>query len=228
MPHFSDLPYSRRYNSLRLLGYEYNSPFQLYALTLVTDFRHPLFADVKLAKGVLASLLSDETQVHMRVRAFTLMPEHLHLLAGVRSPDRNLSNLIGRFKSYTTQTYWKRSSEIVASNEVSLPSLQVAKSSARETRPLLAALSEWRATLRPEVVELNGWPRLRPEQFLGKRLWQDQFFDHVIRNDIDLRENLDYIAMNPVKAGYFSAPQFYPYTGFIVEETERRLSAPTS
>ena len=39
--------------------------------------------------------------------------------------------------------------------------------------------------------------------------------DHVIRNDQDLRENLNYIAMNPVKAGYDSCAQFYPYTGFL-------------
>ena len=39
---------------------------------------------------------------------------------------------------------------------------------------------------------------------------------HVIRNDTDLHENLEYIAMNPVKAGHVTRPQFYPYTGFLV------------
>ena len=43
----------------------------------------------------------------------------------------------------------------------------------------------------------------------------DQFFDHIIRNDTDLQENLDYIAMNPVRAGYVTRPQFYPYSGFL-------------
>jgi putative transposase len=74
---------------------------------------------------------------------------------------------------------------------------------------------EWRATLRPEIVELKNWPRLKAEQFLKKRLWQTRLFDHVIRNDKDLEENLEYIAMNPVKAGFVSCPQFYPYTGFF-------------
>ena len=36
-----------------------------------------------------------------------------------------------------------------------------------------------------------------------------------IRNDFDLQENLDYIAMNPVREGYVTQPQFYPYTGFL-------------
>jgi REP element-mobilizing transposase RayT len=75
---------------------------------------------------------------------------------------------------------------------------------------------DWRATLRPEVMELRNWPKVRPEHFLKKRLWQKRIWDHVIRNDVDLEENLDYIAMNPVREGYVTHPQFYPYTGFLL------------
>ena len=215
MPQF-DFPYPRRYNTLRLLGYEYNSPYQLCAVSLVTDLRRPLFADMKMAKSVLTCLLSEETLAHMRLRAFTLMPDHLHFLAGVRQPERYLPALIGNFKSYTTQQYWKRSRDIVDSAEVSLPSTCVAKTNAKEARPLIAALMDWRATLRPEVVELKNWPNVKPGHFLKKRLWQKGLFDHVIRNDFDLQENVDYIAMNPVREGYVTRPQFYPYTGFLL------------
>ena len=55
MPQFPDFPYPRRYNTLRLLGYRYDSIFQLCAITLVTDLRRPLFADMNFAKSVLAS-----------------------------------------------------------------------------------------------------------------------------------------------------------------------------
>jgi REP element-mobilizing transposase RayT len=215
MPQNPGFPYPRRHNTLRLLGYDYDSPVKLCALTLVSDRRRPLFADMNLAKSILTALLSDQTTMYLRVRAFTLMPEHLHLVVGVREPESNLPTLIGAFKSYTTQLYWKRSREVVDSKQVALPSLLVDKNKRSDSRPLLAALMEWRATLRPEVVELQNWPRLKPQQFLAKSLWQDKFFDHVIRNDVDLQENLDYIAMNSVKAGYVARPQFYPYTGFL-------------
>jgi len=214
MPQF-DFPYPRRYNTLRLLGYEYNSPFQLCAISLVTDLRRPLFADVNMAKSVLKCLLSSETLHNMRLRAFTLMPNHLHFLAGVREPDKNLPRIIGDFKSYTTQLYWKRSREIVESGQVILPSRCVTKSDLKQARPLIAALMDWRATLRPEVMELKNWPSVKPGHFLKKRLWQTRLFDHLIRNDFDLQENLDYIAMNPVREGYVTHPQFYPYTGFL-------------
>ena len=216
MPRFPGLRLPRRYNSLRLLGYDYHSVYQLCAITLVTELRRPLFADIVLAKAVLASLLSDQTLACMRVRAFTLMPDHLHFLAGVRQPEFYLPILIGRFKSYTTQEYWKRSREVVDSGQVCLPSTSISRKDLTETRALLTPIMEWRATIRPEVVELKNWPRLKPGQFLKKRLWQTRLFDHVIRNDTDLQENLDYIAMNPVKAGYVTRPQFYPFTGFLV------------
>jgi len=216
MPHFADFPFLRRYNSLRLLGCDYHSVYQLCAISLVTELRRPFFADIILAKTVLASLISDETLDYMRVRAFTLMPDHLHFLAGVRQPEFYLPNLIGRFKSYTTQQYWKRSREIVECGSVCLPSASVSRTDPIEARPLLTSLMDWRATLRPEVVLLKNWPRPTAGHFLKKRLWQTRLFDHVIRNDSDLRENLEYIAMNPVKAGYVSRPQFYPFTGFLV------------
>jgi len=216
MPHFPGFAFPRRHNSLRLLGYDYQSVYQLCAVTLVTDLRRPVFADMILAKDVLSSLLGDQSLARMRLRAFTLMPDHLHFLAGVRQPELNLPILIGRFKSFTTQQYWKRSKEIVDSAKVCLPSGLVTKTHSEKARALLTPIMEWRATLRPEVVELRNWPRLKPGQFLKKRLWQTRLFDHVIRNDIDLRENLDYIAMNPVKAGYVTRPQFYPYTGFLL------------
>lgn len=216
MPYFQDLPYPRRYNTLRLPGYGYNSKYQLCAISMVTHLRNPLFADITLAKSVLSSLLSDQTLHGMRVRAFTLMPDHLHFLAGVREPESDLSTLIGRFESYTTQLYWKRSREVIESQQVLLPPSSVDKTDRNEARVLLTALKDWLITLRPETVELKNWPRLKPQQFLRKRLWQRKFFDHVIRNDHDLRENLDYIALNSVRAGHVTSPQFYPYAGFLL------------
>ena len=224
MPHFDDLPYPCRYNSLRLLGYDYTSTLRLCAITIVTDLRRPVFADMKLAKLVLTSLLSDETLEHLHLRAFTLMPDHLHLLAAVRQQKSDLRSVLGQFKSFTTQLYWKRSGEIVASEELSLPSSSVNKSDIKQTKPLLAALADWRATLCPEVVELKHWPSLQPTLFLTKHLWQPGFFDHVIRNEKDLNENLNYIAFNAVRAGYVTHPFFYPYTGFFREEHLAQIS----
>jgi REP element-mobilizing transposase RayT len=218
MPHFEHFPYPCRYNSLRLLGYDYTSTLRACAITLVTDLRRPVFADMKLAKSVLASLLSDEILTRLLLRAFTLMPDHLHLLAGVRRPEFDIRNLMGQFKSFSTQLYWKRASEIVSADDLSRPSLSVTRSNSDESNPLLHALADFQATLRPESVKLKNWPTIPPTLFLNKHLWQPGFFDHVVRNEKDFNANLNYIAFNPVHSGYVTQPYFYPYTGFFREE----------
>jgi putative transposase len=46
---------------------------------------------------------------------------------------------------------------------------------------------------------------------MGK-LWQRQFFDHIIRNHQDFEETLEYIRMNPVRRGLVKNPGDWPYT----------------
>ena len=44
------------------------------------------------------------------------------------------------------------------------------------------------------------------------KLWQRQFFDHIIRNQQDFEETLEYIRMNPVRRGLVTNPEDWPYT----------------
>ncbi|HXG66353.1 MAG TPA: hypothetical protein VNO70_14740 [Blastocatellia bacterium] len=215
MPVASDFNYPRRYNSLRLLGFDYTSSTALYFITVLTDSSRPVFGDIKLAKAVLIALLDGRTLARLRLIAYTLLPDHFHLVAGVKKPGESLSNSLGAFKSFTTQLYWKRAREIVESQSVALPSTSVQKSSGDEARLLLRSLIEWQTALRPEAVEIRNWPNVRPDHFVSKRLWGRSFHEHIIRNDADLRETVEYIAMNPVRRGYVSKPQFYPFTGII-------------
>jgi putative transposase len=45
-------------------------------------------------------------------------------------------------------------------------------------------------------------------------IWQDRFWDHVIRNEQDLKIHLDYIHWNPVKHGLVSEPEMWKQTSF--------------
>lgn len=45
-------------------------------------------------------------------------------------------------------------------------------------------------------------------------LWQDRFYDHLIRDDGDLHRHLDYIHYNPVKHGHCARPADWPYSSF--------------
>lgn len=52
-------------------------------------------------------------------------------------------------------------------------------------------------------------------QWCEGKLWQRQFFDHVIRNEKDFFETVDYIRMNPVRKDLVRTPEEWPYTGSI-------------
>ncbi|MEW6120424.1 MAG: transposase [Pseudomonadota bacterium] len=49
---------------------------------------------------------------------------------------------------------------------------------------------------------------------LSAPLWQDRFYDHIIRDDTDLHRHLDYIHFNPVKHGHCMRPCDWPHSSF--------------
>ncbi len=48
-----------------------------------------------------------------------------------------------------------------------------------------------------------------------KGIWQRRFWEHYIRNEEDWRRHVDYIHFNPVKHGYVSEPQDWPYSSYL-------------
>ncbi len=46
-------------------------------------------------------------------------------------------------------------------------------------------------------------------------LWQDRFWDHVVRNEQDLENHIDYIHWNPVKHGYVRNPVDWKYSSYV-------------
>jgi putative transposase len=44
------------------------------------------------------------------------------------------------------------------------------------------------------------------------QIWQNRFWDHMIRNQNDLNRHLDYIHFNPVKHGLVRDPFIYPHS----------------
>ena len=53
-----------------------------------------------------------------------------------------------------------------------------------------------------------------------ERLWQEGYFEHVVRNDEILPELVGYILRNPVRAGLVADPTEYPYWGSQVYSRE--------
>lgn len=45
-------------------------------------------------------------------------------------------------------------------------------------------------------------------------IWQRRFWEHLIENEKDLNERINYIHFNPVKHGYCSSAKDWPYSSF--------------
>ena len=45
-------------------------------------------------------------------------------------------------------------------------------------------------------------------------VWQRRFWEHQVRDEIDLERHVDYVHYNPVKHGYADRPADWPWTSF--------------
>ncbi len=50
------------------------------------------------------------------------------------------------------------------------------------------------------------------QQKRERGLWQRRFWEHLIRNDKDYEQHIDYIHYNPVKHGYVNRPVDWAYS----------------
>jgi len=64
---------------------------------------------------------------------------------------------------------------------------------------------------------IKGASARRANQMLGRSgapFWQDESFDHWVRTSSEFEHILNYIAMNPVRAGLVSEPSQWPFSSW--------------
>jgi putative transposase len=61
----------------------------------------------------------------------------------------------------------------------------------------------------------HGERRSSRRQIKAERgLWQRRYWEHLIRDERDLQNHIDYIHFNPVKHGYVARASDWPYSSF--------------
>ena len=80
--------------------------------------------------------------------------------------------------------------------------------------------SRW-SIIKRIVTQRCGERLNRPEWLNARRrkrqqgtLWQHRFWDHLIRDEDDFNQHMDYIHWNPVKHGFASKVDDWPYSSF--------------
>jgi putative transposase len=69
---------------------------------------------------------------------------------------------------------------------------------------------------------LKGFTAFQAHKVLGRRgepFWQDESFDHWVRNPVELNKILHYIENNPVTAGLVPHPQDWPWSSAVFRKS---------
>jgi REP element-mobilizing transposase RayT len=75
-----------------------------------------------------------------------------------------------------------------------------------DAKPLPAFMQAWKQwTSKRMARELN----------LIVRIWQEEFFDHVLRSGESYSQKWDYVKENPVRAGFVADADAWPWQGEI-------------
>ena len=98
----------KRRKAIRLAGFDYSDPNQVFFITLCTNYRQPTFQDAKLASRINESILHRAARHYCLIYAYCLMPDHLHLALSPVSSGRGVPQLLQEFKSYTTRISWQQ------------------------------------------------------------------------------------------------------------------------
>jgi putative transposase len=73
-------------------------------------------------------------------------------------------------------------------------------------------------SIKRHVSKASGIAATNPTHSMLTRqesgFWQRRFWEHLIRNDEDYKQHMDYIHFNPVRHGYAKRPTDWPHSSF--------------
>jgi REP element-mobilizing transposase RayT len=89
--------------SLRLRDFDYCSPYIIYHITIGSTDRKTLFVKPGLNRTVIETLKKSAPLYGYRLIAYSLLPDHLHILVQAEENPKDLRNFVRAFKSYSTK-----------------------------------------------------------------------------------------------------------------------------
>ena len=179
-------PEKHHRRSIRLKGYDYSQP-GAYFVTICTLNRDCLFGEIRNDEMVLNMfgeiILEKWNNIpkhfqHTKLDAFGPMPNHVHgilfITGSYVGAKHSNTNIIRRFED-TSQN---------ASHLQGRP---------HGTRPgsLSAIMQNYISITTRKINQIRNTP--------GEKLWQRNFYEHIIRNEKELNQIRDYIIHNPLK-----------------------------
>jgi len=156
-----------------------------YYITICTHERRNLFGNIKNGKMILNKLGNVVEEEWMRTKElrknadldyYVIMPNHLH---GIIIIEQSIENGRGELNS-PTRNESGRIQYAPTKNNFKSPS-----------HSLGAIVRGFKSSVTKKLRELSGNSDLK--------IWQRNYYEHIIRNEIDLQNIRKYITLNPLK-----------------------------
>ena len=148
-----------------------------------------IFSKGKAADLLIQTIFEVKKKLNFRLLAFVIMPDHIHLML-VPNKRNSISDVMRHIKGRFSRRY------NLLSRGMNSPDYERENYKTRD-------LSSFR-----NPGKHRGGNSTLPKS----RVWQDSFYDHVIRNRKELVERLNYVYNNPIKAKLAEKPEDYKYS----------------
>jgi putative transposase len=173
--------------SIRLKGYDYSYP-GTYFVTICVHDRRCIFGDIidrQMIANPAGNMVTNawnelpKKYEHVATDFFVLMPNHIHGII-VLNPRHVGAAPCGRPVCSGAQSPQGQPQGVAPTRETLLTLCDV-----------VHRFKSWTTKLYSDGVKKQDWP-----SFPG-RLWQRNYYEHVIRDDEDLNKIREYIVTNP-------------------------------
>jgi putative transposase len=148
-----------------------------------------IFSDGKVADLLIQTIYEVREKLRFKLIGFVVMPDHIHLMV---VPDKK--NTISDVMRHIKGRFWRRWNLLgrgMNSPGYGVPFHRTGNSSL------------------PGPGDINRAGNSSPPK---PKVWQQSFYDHVIRNRKEFDQRLDYLYNNPVKAGLVEKPEDHEYS----------------
>lgn len=201
----NETKFQNRYRILsnRLSGWDYSNE-GAYFLTLCTCHRECLFGEIINHDMVLNDygaivqrewIYSAQLRPEILLDSYVIMPNHFHTIVHVVSnqsggcPDGLSGGLFGGTSRVETHGCASLQNPVFHQNPISQQQPISHPPLYRTPKSVSSLMAGFKSVVTKQINIIRGTP--------GKKVWQANYYDHIIRNDKEYERIADYIEMNP-------------------------------
>ena len=190
-----------------------------YFITTVTEGRHPYFRVPILAELFVRDLWFAENLKEFDLYGYTVMPDHVHLLFQPKG-NANYSEIMGSLKRNVS-----RDINNIIGDKPLIRDLREGDDSNRRLRTNYDKTKHKHPHLQFDsfaahffaIEHLHGKfkNKYKSQSRFTAFHWQSSFRDHLIRDEEDHLNHLEYTYRNAVKHGLVKSPEEYPWMWIV-------------